>query len=174
MPDFVDPIETLNKLKLKPEMTACDFGCGSGGWTIPLAEILNKGKVYAIDILEEPLAVLESRAKLKNLINLAFIRDDVENENGLNILNSSSDLVLMTNLLFEAENKEQIFKEAVRILKKDGRILIVDWEPEARMGPKESRISKEEVRKIAEKFNLKLEQEFKAGDYHYGLIFKKQ
>ena len=48
-------------------MIAADFGCGSGGWAIPLAKKLEEGKVYAIDILEEPLSALRARAKLEKI-----------------------------------------------------------------------------------------------------------
>ncbi len=52
-------------------------------------------------------------------------------------------------------------------------MLVLDWNPGAHLGPKESRVSEEEVKKIAEELDLKLKKEFKAGAYHFGLIFKK-
>mgnify|MGYP001611054209 FL=1 len=55
MNNFLNPTEILRQLELKKDMVACDFGSGSGGWAIPLAKILEEGRVYAIDILEEPL-----------------------------------------------------------------------------------------------------------------------
>ncbi|PIR89686.1 hypothetical protein COS93_00225 [bacterium (Candidatus Gribaldobacteria) CG07_land_8_20_14_0_80_33_18] len=173
MPDFINPDKILEQLNLKPEMTAVDFGCGSGGWAIPLAKRLKDGKVYAIDIQEEPLSVLISKAALEKITNIQPIQADVEDKDGIKIYSSSCDLVLITNLLFQTEDDEQIFKEAERILKPKGIILVIDWESEITFGPKGKRISVEEVEKIAEKFNLKLEKKFKAGNFHYGLIFRK-
>jgi len=63
MPKFVNPIEILNKLDLKDDMIAVDFGCGSGGWVIPLAKKIEQGIIYAIDVQEEMLSVLESFIK---------------------------------------------------------------------------------------------------------------
>ena len=46
----------LKKIPLKQGMTAVDYGCGPGRYTIPLAEIVGpRGQVFAIDI--QPLAI---------------------------------------------------------------------------------------------------------------------
>jgi len=172
MEDFLNPIEVLKDLKLQPDMAAADLGCGSGGWTIPLAKELEDGFVYALDILEEPLSALQSRAKLEKLQNIRTIRADLEKQIPLG--SDSIDFVLISNLLFQCENKKGIFSEAKRILKKGGRILVVDWKTNASLGPeKESRVSEEEIKKIAQEFGLKPEKEFEAGTCHFGLIFEK-
>jgi len=173
MVKFVNPIEVLNKIKLRSDMTAADFGCGSGGWVIPLAKRLEQGLVYAIDIQEEPLSALESKLKLEGIQNVKKILSDIETEKGSKVPALSSDLVLMTNLLFQTGKKREVFKEADRILKPKGKILIVDWKPEASLGPEKGRVSPEEVKELAEQFKLKLKKEFSAGDYHYGLVFEK-
>jgi len=171
--EFLNPTEILKQLKLKDDMSAADFGCGSGGWTIPLAKILEKGKVFAFDIQEEMLSALRGRAKLENLQNIETKRCDLEEPKSTRLEDNSLDLVLIPNLLFQIKNKKDIIEEAKRILKKDGKILVLDWSPGAYLGPKESRVSEEEVKKIAKDLDLNLEKEFKAGSYHYGLIFRK-
>jgi len=154
-------------------MVAADFGCGSGGWAIPLAKILEEGRVYGIDILEEPLSALRGGARLEKIFNIQTIRSNVEDKNGSKLSNSSVDLVLMSNLLFQIEKKKEVFAEAKRILKTGGKILVVDWQPDVPQGPEQGRISEKEVKKLAENLDLKLEKEFEAGIYHYGLIFTK-
>lgn len=174
MEEFLNPIEVLNQLELRKDMIAADFGCGSGGWVIPLAKKLEKGKVYAIDVLEESLSALKSAAKLNKILNIETIRANVESEAGLPLIAGDSvDLVLMTNLLFQVENKDTVFSQAKRILKEGGKILVVDWKPEAVLGPKEGRVSVKEIKEIASKSDFKLEKEFNAGRHHYGLLFKK-
>ncbi len=194
MEGFLNPNEVLKQLKLKEGMTAADFGCGSGGWVIPLAKKLEGGKIYAIDILEEPLSALRAKTKLEKIFNVETISADIEK--GVDIFEGSCDLVLMTNLLFQVENKKQVLEEGKRVLKPGGEILVVDWKLDAPIGPpKENRVSPEEIRKIAEEIGLKLEKpstraelgagpvphrnkvsgagEFEAGNYHYGLILVK-
>ena len=65
MEGFLNPSEVLESLELRKDMIAADFGCGSGGWVIPLAKKLEEGKVFAIDILEEPLSALRAKIKLE-------------------------------------------------------------------------------------------------------------
>jgi len=171
MEGFLNPNEVLNQLKLLGEMIAADFGSGSGGWAIPLAKRLKFGKVYAVDILEEPLSALKSKAEIQKVYNIETINSNVEK--GIKLPDLSCDLVLLTNLLFQVDDKKKVLTEAKRVLKKGGKILVVDWLPEALQGPREGRVSPDEVKKIAKNLNLKLEKEFRTGIYHYGLIFIK-
>jgi len=171
MEGFLNPSEVLNQLELRENMIAADFGSGSGGWVIPLAKRLKEGRVYAIDILEEPLSTLKSKAEHEEVLNLVLLRGDIEK--GVKVPDSICELVLVTNLLFQAEDKKAIFAEAKRILKKGGQVLVIDWKKTAALGPEKGRISETEAKKIAEEFDFKSEKEFEAGLYHWGLILAK-
>jgi len=171
MEGFLNPSEVLKKLELRENMIVADFGCGSGGWAIPLAKILEEGKIYAIDILEEPLSALRARVKIEKLFNIETRKADVEK--GTTLMSDSCDLVLMSNLLFECENKKQVLEEGKRVLKKGGKILVVDWIKDNPLTPEIEWVDFEEIKKIAQDLNLKLEKEFEAGIYHWGLILVK-
>lgn len=173
MESFLNPTEVLKHLKLRKDIIAVDFGCGSGSWTLPLAKKLEDGIIYAIDILEEPLSALRGRAELEKVSNIKTILANVENKQGSTLSDNSVDLVLMSNLLFQLEDKKGVFVEAKRILKREGQVLVVDWKEDAPLGPKENRVSEKEVKKIASELGLKLKKEFEAGIYHYGLIFER-
>jgi len=171
MEEFLNPKAILNQLKIREDMVAADFGSGSGGWAISLAKRLKEGRIFAIDILEEPLSALKSKARLEKIFNIETTRRDLEKGSGLR--DNSLDLILATNLLFQIENKKNLMREIKRVLKKGGKILIVDWLPEAPLGPEKGRVSPEEVKETAKEFNLRLEKEFEAGIYHWGLILEK-
>lgn len=170
---FLDPEEILDKLKLQEDMIAADFGCGSGGWAIPLAGKLPHGIVYAIDAQEDPLGALMKKANLHGLDNIKKIHGDVER--GITPIESKScDLVLMTNLLFQIDDKKFVFKEAARILKDTGRILLVEWTLESAFGPlQERRVSQGKAKDFAKEQNFVADQEIEAGSYHYGILFSK-
>ena len=171
MDDFLNPIEVLKNLELKSDMSAADFGCGSGGWALPLAKKLFDGTVYAIDILEEPLSALRGRMQLEKVSNIKPIRSNLENKNGSTLPDSSVDLVLMTNLLFQCENKKIVLEEGKRILKPRGKILVVDWKKDNPLTTEVEYVSIEEIKKIGKEISLEIEKEFEAGSYHWGLIF---
>jgi ubiquinone/menaquinone biosynthesis C-methylase UbiE len=173
MKDFLNPAKVLKRLKLSKSMTAVDFGSGSGGWVIPLARRLEDGLVYAIDILEEPLSALRGRMTMEKISNIRPIRSNVENKSGSTLPDLSVNLVLMTNLLFQVKDKKTIFKEAKRILKKGGRILVVDWKSEQDLGPQKNRVSSAQAKKMAEDIGFKTEEEFEAGAHHWALILVK-
>jgi ubiquinone/menaquinone biosynthesis C-methylase UbiE len=171
MTGFLNPNEVLNQLEIKEGMIAADFGSGSGGWAIPLAKRLKSGKVYAIDVQEEMLSALRGKAEIENIFNIETKRTDVAK--GTEIRANSLDLVLLTNILFQNENKEKILSEATRVLSPGGQILAVDWLERAAMGPTGGRVSAEEVKRIAKEIGLKVQKEFNASAFHWGLIFSK-
>ncbi len=173
MEKFLNPNKILDKLELQENLIAADFGCGTGGWAIPLAKKLKKGKVFALDIQEEMLSALRSHTQLEKIYNIETKICDIETKNGSNLRENSLDLVLVTNLLFQIENVKTILQETKRILKKQGKVLIVDWYADIPFGPKQERIPAKEVKKIAEEIGLNFEKKFDAGGYHYGLIFEK-
>ncbi|MDP2663923.1 MAG: class I SAM-dependent methyltransferase [bacterium] len=172
MNGFLNPNEILKKLKLKDDMTAADFGSGSGGWVIPLAKILEEGKVYAIDILEEPLSALRARASLEKLSNVEIVQADIEKGAKL-LFDESCNLVLMTNILFQIDNKKAVLEEGKRVLKPGGRILVIDWAKDNPLTKEIEKVSFEEIEKAARELKLKVEKEFEAGLYHKGLILVK-
>jgi len=173
MPEFINPIEILDQLDLRSSMIAADFGCGSGGWTIPLGRILDKGRVYAVDIQEDVLSSMLGKAKLFSVFNIKKVIADVE-VGVPEIKDYSCDIVLLTDLLFQVEDKQAVFREANRALKPEAKLLIVDWNPGSRFGPKEGRISKEEAKDLAMNNGFRFQAEIPGGDYHYCLVFVKQ
>ncbi|MDD4625160.1 MAG: class I SAM-dependent methyltransferase [Candidatus Paceibacterota bacterium] len=168
---FLNPKNILDQICLQEDAIACDLGCGSGGWVIPLAKKLERGKVFAVDILKEPLSSLEEKARQEKLFNIAIMLADAEK--GVKIMEDSADIVLLTNILFQAKEKNKILKEAQRILKPGGKALIIDWKPEAPAGPREGRLSKEEIIKMAMKIGFDPEKEINSGKYHWGLLLVK-
>ncbi len=168
---FLNPQQILKNISLREDMVACDFGCGSGGWVIPLAKQLKSGMVYAVDILDTAISALNGKASSEKIFNIKTVIGDIEE--GVKMPNEYFDLVLMTNLFFQLENKEKVLEEAKRLLKNNGMILVIDWEKDAPLGSKEGRVSIEEIKEMAKRIGLISEKEFKAGNFHWGLILRK-
>lgn len=168
---FLNPQQILENIPLKEDMVACDFGSGSGGWVLPLAKKLNAGVVYAIDILEEAISALNGRVSVAQLFNVKTMVGDVEK--GIKIKEEYFDLVLMTNLLFQVGDKDFVLREAKRVLKPDGMVLVIDWKKDAPVGSTEGRVSLEEVLSMAETAGFKKGKEVPAGSFHWGLLLIK-
>jgi ubiquinone/menaquinone biosynthesis C-methylase UbiE len=169
--EFLDPSKVLRSLSLSSDLIACDLGCGSGGWAIPLAKMLPHGMVYAIDILPENISALEGAMARENLTNISPVLADIEK--GVKVGDKEADLALLTNILFQINDKEAIIKECRRILKSRGQLLIIDYKPMAAFGPQEGRFNPEDILPILERLGFRVEKRFDAGKYHWALLLSK-
>ncbi|HDQ16767.1 MAG TPA: methyltransferase domain-containing protein [Candidatus Vogelbacteria bacterium] len=167
----------LEKLNLVPGERVADFGAGSGIYTIEAArQIGHKGKVYAIEIQKELLEKIKQLASQESLDNIEYFWGDLEENGGSKLGDSSVDAVILANIIFQVEKKDILLQEAYRVLKPLGRLLIIDWSGSySNLGPPEEYVVKEEeANQLAAQAGLHQEDNFRAGDYHYGLIFTKQ
>ncbi len=175
---FVSPEQIIEMLDLAPSMSVADFGCGSGHYVIGAAKKVGKsGKVYAIDIQQEMLSFVRSQAQMAGLNNVETIWTDLEMPDATRLKENTVDLVIISNILFQAENKNQVMKEALHILKPGGRLVIIEWnvgEQESKLGPlMDARISPQNAKTLFEGGGFTLVKEFDPGEHHYGLIFRK-
>ncbi|MFH1956321.1 MAG: methyltransferase domain-containing protein, partial [Patescibacteria group bacterium] len=126
---------------------------------------------------KELLSAIKSKAETNNLDNIEIIWSDLEAHNGSRLKENSVDLVIISNILFQSENKKIIIDEARRILKNDERLAVIEWLKEdgtISMGPpNEQRIAKNDCISLVAGLGFKMEKDFNAGGRHYGLIFKK-
>ena len=171
---FAHPENNVGAFGIAPGMTVADFGAGSGHYTLAIAKKLeHKGHVYAIDVQKDLLGRIRTEAHKHGFKNVETIWGDLEYMGGSKIADKHADVVLISNLLFQLEVKEPPLAEAKRILKRDGRLIIIDWsESFGGLGPiKKHVIKKERAIELAEAEGLRLMDEFPAGEHHYGLIF---
>ncbi len=154
-----------------------DLGCGQHGFfTFPASKIVGKnGKVYAVDILERVLRQISKRKKEENVENIEIKYTNLEKFGALNINNNSVDKVLLVNTLFQNKKWRDILKEASRLIKEKGEILIIDWVPgRTQAGPQvEHRINPEDIKDEMEKLGFILKDQFSPSTFHFGLVFKK-
>jgi len=175
---FFDPNKALEDIGVFEEgLAVADFGCGAGYFTLPLAKIVGeKGKIYAIDVLPSAIEIVASKAESESLINIKTIRANLEIPRGSTITDESVDCVLLANILYQSQTgKTEIVKEARRILKDAGKMVVIGWiSGKLQMGPAEKlRISSDIVRKDAVSLGFKLNKIFDIDPYHYCLVFNK-
>lgn len=171
---FLQPEEIIQQLNIEKNITIADFGCGAGYFTIPLAKIAEQGKVYALDILDTALESVQSRAKIEGLFNIEVRNCDLEKLGKSGLEDNSIDLVLLANILFQSFQKPAIIKEAKRVLKQGGKIVIIDWKANQPMGPPENLIvSLNLAKKVTKEQGLNFKKEFPVDKYHWGAVFVK-
>jgi ubiquinone/menaquinone biosynthesis C-methylase UbiE/biotin operon repressor len=108
-------------ISLVPRLTIVDLGAGEGTLSQLLAR--NARKVIAIDNSPKMVEFGSKLAKEHGVKNLEYRLGDLEDPP---IAKESVDLVLLSQALHHAIKPERAIKSAHRILKKNGRIVVLD------------------------------------------------
>lgn len=173
--NFAHPKRNVAALGVEPGMSVADFGSGSGIYVLHIAEALeHSGRVYAVDVQRDLLRRVKNEAQRRGFKNVDVIWTDLERPQSSKLADKTLDFVLVSNLLFQIENKSAVLAEAWRTLKPAGRLAIIDWaESFGGLGPvKSDVVSKEKALALAQENGFELQREFPAGAHHYGLIFR--
>lgn len=175
---FLEPSKIFDQINIRPGMHVADFGTGAGLFTIEAARrIGSSGKVYALDILPQALESVESRAMMENLNSIETRRVNLEKLGGSTLDDASIDLVIAKDILFMNKDKKIIFEEIARVLALGAMAFLAEWnsDPDNILGPpRESRVSQEELTRLAHEVGLGEERSLSVGDYHYGYLFIKK
>lgn len=167
----------LNKARIKEGDKIADLGCGAAGhFVFPASKLVGgKGTVYAVDIMKTVLTTIDKKIKEESLENIKTVWSDVESFGATDIASVTLDVILIIDTLYQSEQRAKFLKEAIRMLKTKAYLLVVEWKNTSTpMGPpKENRVEKESLKRGALKMGLTIEEEFEAGDNHYGILFIK-
>jgi len=162
-----------------PGQKVADFGSGAGHYVFVLSKVLGPtGRVYAVDLNEDLLVRLVKEADSMSADNVRVIEGDVETVRGTELKDEILDGVLFSNMLSSLSSIDAALTEAVRILKKGGRVCVVDWKDSGLFEAEQSKtkrkmVTESDARNLLAKAGLMFVKSFDTGDHHYGLIFKK-
>ncbi|PIR06786.1 MAG: hypothetical protein COV55_02335 [Candidatus Komeilibacteria bacterium CG11_big_fil_rev_8_21_14_0_20_36_20] len=166
-----------NILQLQPGNIVADLGAGGGLFTMQAARLVgDRGQVYAVDVVKGTLGEIESKARMIGLYNIKIIWSNLEIVGATKIPEGSLDFALLVNILFQSKKHYEIIAEGTRLLKSGGKLLIIDWSNTTQgfAPPDDLQVDQEKIQGYAQQLDLKLLQSFKAGKYHFGLIFEKE
>jgi len=156
--------------------TVADLGCGAMAFvSLAAAKIVgDQGTVYACDILKDVLSSVEAKARQAGLYNLKTVWTNLEIV-GATKIPQEVDYTFLSTTLFQAKNHQAMFKEAYRLTKPGGQLMVIEWKASSGpIGPaQELRVAKEKALSLAQQVGFSLVKEFEASDSHYGLLFKK-
>ncbi len=167
----------LHKIAIKENDVIAELGCGHFGYFVwPIAKLLGKtGILYAVDIIPDVLEEIKKKAHTENLPQIKTIWSNLEIFKGTPIESSSVDISLLINILNQSDKKVEILHEAVRLLKRGGKLLVIDWKRDASLfGPKtENRLNIEAFKQTVPKLSLTIIEEFEVGENYHAFLLKK-
>ena len=108
-------------LLLTSRLTIADLGAGEG----LISQLLARGaeKVYCVDNAPKMVEFGKALADKNKLTNLEYVLGDIES---IPLKDSSVEVALLSQALHHANHPQMALKEAFRILKPNGRVIILD------------------------------------------------
>lgn len=166
---FTNPDKSIAQFGLREGMRVAEFGAGGGFMTRSIASrVGHTGLVYAIEVQKDLVKKLEKDLKDWQVSNTSVIWGDVEKVGGTKIADHSMDAVVISNILFQAEDRLGLIDEAKRILKKGGRVLFIDW---LEMQKQHNMVTEKKAIELFTLRGFKFIENISKSDHHYGIIF---
>jgi ubiquinone/menaquinone biosynthesis C-methylase UbiE len=161
------PHEVVMALGLKPTDAVADIGAGTGYFARRFA--MHAGKVYAVDIDKELLAIAQKGAPA-NLTTVLASPDDPK------LPEQSVDVIFFCDVLHHIENRAAYCPKLARALKPGGRIVVVEfYKKELPVGPPAAmKLPDEEVIAEFRQAGFHLSKRLDVLPYQYYLFFEKQ
>jgi len=122
----------IARLPLSPDSVVADIGAGTGYFSLPVAERLPLGKVYAVDIQPEMLAIIEQRKDSSDIDNIETVLGSITDPS---LPDAAVDLIFIVDAYHEFSHPREMGLELVRALKPGGKLVLIEYRAEDRNVP---------------------------------------
>ncbi|MGH9855825.1 MAG: class I SAM-dependent methyltransferase [Blastocatellia bacterium] len=121
------PDQVVEQMKLKPTDVVADVGAGTGYFSFRISRAAPRGKVFAVDLQPEMLAVIERRKKQLKADNVVALRSA---ETDVKLPENSIDVALMVDVYHEFSFPREMMLSIVKALKPGGRVVQIEYRGE--------------------------------------------
>ena len=117
----------FENMNIQPEDKIADIGAGSGYHVFRMAEQAKAGMIYAIDIQDEMLAVLEQKKNVGNHRNVSVIKGSIKNTN---LPKNIFDKVLIVDVYHEMSYPIEVMQTVFQAMKPNGKLYLIEYRGE--------------------------------------------
>jgi protein-L-isoaspartate O-methyltransferase len=163
----------IKNMNIKPGDTIADIGAGSGYHVFKMAPMAKDVFVYAVDIQDEMLAVMDYRIENLEIDNVAVTKGS---EEGVNLPENSVDKILMVDVYHEFSYPIEMMASIKKALRADGKIYLIEYRAEDPMVPIKEvhKMSEEQAVKEFEAAGFKLEINKSNLPWQHCMVFVKE
>ncbi len=122
------PDDVLDALELVEGDVIADIGAGGGYFSEKLAgRVGPTGHVYATDVQPAMIKALQKRVAKRNLANVTVIHGEFDDPT---LPSASCDWVFLSSVYKEIDERPAYMRKVRDVLKKNGRVAILEYRPE--------------------------------------------
>jgi ubiquinone/menaquinone biosynthesis C-methylase UbiE len=122
------PSKAIEALQLKAGMVVADIGAGSGYYTSRMAKLVGpSGRVYATDIQQGMIDLLDRRTKSEGLANVTTVLGGMDDPK---LPANSIDLAIMVDVYHELQQPQIFLQRLKPAFKPGGRLVLLEFRKE--------------------------------------------
>lgn len=121
------PDRVIQALELEPTDVIADIGAGTGYFAFRISPSVPDGKVYAVDIQQEMIDVINGRISDEGTENIEPVLGTIEDPN---LPPVSVDVAIIILSYHEFSHPKEMMEKIVESLKPGGRLLLVEYRGE--------------------------------------------
>ncbi len=164
--------QAIKNMDLQPDEVVADIGAGSGYYSFRIAKELSKGKVLAVDLQPEMLAMMRQKISQQKIDNVELIQ---AKESNPNLPEKSIDMAFMVDVYHELSYPKEVMQNIVAALKPNGRFILLEYRMEDPTVPikRLHKMSLEQAVKEMEAVGLRLKNNKTNLPWQHFMIFVK-
>ena len=121
------PDRVIDAIALAPDAEVADIGAGTGYFSMPLFRAVPEGRVFAVDIQPEMLALLQERIDREGVQDITLVQGREDNPRlALDSLNAA----LLVDAYHEFAYPFEMMRALIAALRPDGKIILIEYRGE--------------------------------------------
>ena len=117
----------LENMAIDKKDNIADIGAGSGYHVFKMAKKTPEGMIYAVDIQDEMLAVLDKKKKAGNHDNVSVVKGTIKS---VNLPESTLDKVLIVDVYHEMNYPVEMMQSVYKAMKPNGKLFLIEYRGE--------------------------------------------